>query len=286
MEPCLPACWTALLRCRLRCSGSLPWRSSGGGDTGRQVHASRSGHQRHAVCDSASINYCTFQPRETTKELTRRLPTLPDLRSLLAPVAPGDRPLCVLNTHLFFHYMAPHIRTMHVWAMVQASSAVAAMSWACSVWRVRRRRLGLLQAPTHVLGWGSMAGALLLLHLVSLCACRSSRLLPAMLLAGSPCPAAAVPNQPQALTNPHTLLRGMWPLHEAATSLRKRWSAHAACCCSAAPTLPCRRQHSSLRRRWLMLSWPRACSGDSARCCSSVEISTRVRGWLVGWPAA
>ena len=41
--------------------------------------------------------------------------------SLLAPVQPGDRPLCVLNTHLFFHYMAPHIRTMHVWAMVQAS---------------------------------------------------------------------------------------------------------------------------------------------------------------------
>lgn len=40
-------------------------------------------------------------------------------RSLLAPVQPGDRPLCVLNTHLFFHYMAPHIRTMHVWAMVQ-----------------------------------------------------------------------------------------------------------------------------------------------------------------------
>ncbi|KAL4445318.1 hypothetical protein ABPG77_011143 [Micractinium sp. CCAP 211/92] len=39
--------------------------------------------------------------------------------SLLAPVQPGDRPLCVLNTHLFFHYMAPHIRTMHVWAMVQ-----------------------------------------------------------------------------------------------------------------------------------------------------------------------
>lgn len=44
--------------------------------------------------------------------------------SLLAPVQPGDRPLCVLNTHLFFHYMAPHIRTMHVWAMVQASAAI------------------------------------------------------------------------------------------------------------------------------------------------------------------
>ncbi|PSC75583.1 2, 5 -phosphodiesterase 12 [Micractinium conductrix] len=43
--------------------------------------------------------------------------------SLLAPVQPGDRLLCVLNTHLFFHYMAPHIRTMHVWAMVQEAHA-------------------------------------------------------------------------------------------------------------------------------------------------------------------
>ena len=44
---------------------------------------------------------------------------LPRRRSLLAPVQPGDRPLCVLNTHLFYHYMAPHIRTMHVWVMAQ-----------------------------------------------------------------------------------------------------------------------------------------------------------------------
>jgi hypothetical protein len=44
--------------------------------------------------------------------------------SLLAPVQAGDRPLCVLNTHLFYHYMAPHIRTMHVWVMLQVRSPV------------------------------------------------------------------------------------------------------------------------------------------------------------------
>lgn len=50
---------------------------------------------------------------------------LPHPCSLLAPVQPGDRPLCVLNTHLFFHYMAPHIRTMHVWAMIQVGGGGA-----------------------------------------------------------------------------------------------------------------------------------------------------------------
>ncbi len=44
--------------------------------------------------------------------------------TLLAPTGPastwGDaRPLCVINTHLYFHYAAPHIRTLHVWAMLQ-----------------------------------------------------------------------------------------------------------------------------------------------------------------------
>lgn len=52
------------------------------------------------------------------------------LHSLLAPVQPGDRLLCVLNTHLFFHYMAPHIRTMHVWAMVQVGWAGLVGRWA------------------------------------------------------------------------------------------------------------------------------------------------------------
>ena len=43
--------------------------------------------------------------------------------TLLAPTGAastwGDaRPLCVVNTHLYFHYAAPHIRTLHVWAML------------------------------------------------------------------------------------------------------------------------------------------------------------------------
>lgn len=43
---------------------------------------------------------------------------------LLSPSGPpaswGDaRPICVVNTHLFFHYAAPHIRTLHVWSMLR-----------------------------------------------------------------------------------------------------------------------------------------------------------------------
>ena len=36
---------------------------------------------------------------------------------------PALRPLCVVNTHLFFHHAAPHIRTMHVWAILQEAAA-------------------------------------------------------------------------------------------------------------------------------------------------------------------
>ena len=43
---------------------------------------------------------------------------------LLSPSGPTSswgvaRPICVVNTHLFFHYAAPHIRTIHVWAMLR-----------------------------------------------------------------------------------------------------------------------------------------------------------------------
>ncbi len=76
---------------------------------------------------SGSVLVCCTASHHTALLLPLRPhPTPPrpflDPRSLLAPIQPGDRPLCVLNTHLFFHYMAPHIRTMHVWAMVQASA--------------------------------------------------------------------------------------------------------------------------------------------------------------------
>lgn len=56
--------------------------------------------------------------------------------SLLAPIdtdtpssSPSDeasRPLCIANTHLFFHYAAPHIRTMHVWAIIKEACDFAA----------------------------------------------------------------------------------------------------------------------------------------------------------------
>ena len=36
------------------------------------------------------------------------------------------RPLCVANTHLFFHYAAPHIRTMHTWAILQEAGQLVA----------------------------------------------------------------------------------------------------------------------------------------------------------------
>lgn len=35
----------------------------------------------------------------------------------------ADQPLLLVNTHLFFHYMAPHIRTMHTWAIMQEAAA-------------------------------------------------------------------------------------------------------------------------------------------------------------------
>jgi 2',5'-phosphodiesterase len=33
--------------------------------------------------------------------------------------------VCVVNTHLFFHYAAPHIRTMHTWAILQEAAELA-----------------------------------------------------------------------------------------------------------------------------------------------------------------
>ena len=55
----------------------------------------------------------------------QRIATVAQL-TLLTPVdaAGGDRPLCVANTHLFYHFMAPHIRTMHVWAIMQVRCVV------------------------------------------------------------------------------------------------------------------------------------------------------------------
>ena len=48
--------------------------------------------------------------------------------TVLQPVAAGaslDGSLCLLNTHLFFHPQAPHIRMLHVAAMLAEARALA-----------------------------------------------------------------------------------------------------------------------------------------------------------------
>lgn len=46
--------------------------------------------------------------------------------TVLAPAgpAPRDGPLCVVNTHLFFHPRAPHIRTLHTAALLAEAGAL------------------------------------------------------------------------------------------------------------------------------------------------------------------
>ena len=56
----------------------------------------------------------------------QRIGTVAQL-ALLAPVGDASglcRPLLVANTHLFFHYAAPHIRTMHTWVIMQVSQNI------------------------------------------------------------------------------------------------------------------------------------------------------------------
>ena len=48
--------------------------------------------------------------------------------TVLEPVSQagrGEGPLCLLNTHLFFHPNAPHIRTLHVAAMLAEAHELA-----------------------------------------------------------------------------------------------------------------------------------------------------------------
>lgn len=46
--------------------------------------------------------------------------------TILAPTNPSpvDQPLCVLNTHLFYHPRASHIRTIHTAAMMAEAQAL------------------------------------------------------------------------------------------------------------------------------------------------------------------
>jgi hypothetical protein len=76
--------------------------------------------------------------------------------TLLAPVAalddgaapaagaggrPDDGPLCVVNTHLFFHPRAPHIRAMHTAALLAEATALVDDSAAAPALRGRRPAL-------------------------------------------------------------------------------------------------------------------------------------------------
>ena len=100
---------------------------------------------RFRLVDREEMELRTYFPKDASKKAIDSAPLGPALRpmlesspalcealqkvgtvaqlTLLAPTGPastwGDaRPLCVLNTHLYFHYAAPHIRTLHVWAML------------------------------------------------------------------------------------------------------------------------------------------------------------------------
>ena len=59
--------------------------------------------------------------------ILQRIGTIAQL-ALLAPVDTVSgglcQPLLVVNTHLFFHYAAPHIRTMHTWVIMQVSQNI------------------------------------------------------------------------------------------------------------------------------------------------------------------
>ena len=57
--------------------------------------------------------------------------------TVLAPTepSPGDGPLCIVNTHLFFHPRANHIRTIHAaaiaveaWQLIQRIQGSAALA--------------------------------------------------------------------------------------------------------------------------------------------------------------
>jgi len=63
-----------------------------------------------------------FESSPNLCEALQKVGTIAQL-VLLKPTGPSTswgpaRPICVVNTHLFFHYAAPHIRTIHVWAML------------------------------------------------------------------------------------------------------------------------------------------------------------------------
>lgn len=75
---------------------------------------------------SSSPALCTALQRVATVGQLTLLAPVNNLSSDGAAVDEASRPLCIANTHLFFHYAAPHIRTMHVWAIIKEACDFAA----------------------------------------------------------------------------------------------------------------------------------------------------------------
>lgn len=59
-----------------------------------------------------------LEAHPSLREALQRVGTVAQLL-LLRPRDPRHAPLCLVNTHLFFHNDAPHIRTLHTWAAVK-----------------------------------------------------------------------------------------------------------------------------------------------------------------------
>ncbi|KFM23754.1 2',5'-phosphodiesterase 12 [Auxenochlorella protothecoides] len=63
-----------------------------------------------------------LEAHPSLREALQRVGTVAQLL-LLRPRDPRHAPLCLVNTHLFFHNDAPHIRTLHTWAAVKEACA-------------------------------------------------------------------------------------------------------------------------------------------------------------------
>jgi len=68
---------------------------------------------------------------ESSPQLCRALQKVGTIAQLAVLVPTGQpetwgtsRPILFINTHLFYHYAAPHIRTLHVWAILQEAHSL------------------------------------------------------------------------------------------------------------------------------------------------------------------
>ena len=81
----------------------------------QDIHAARHGPAFEAMFKSSPALCVALQKVATIAQIALLVPR----HSPFNEQQQLDGPLCVVNTHLFFHYAAPHIRTMHVWAILQ-----------------------------------------------------------------------------------------------------------------------------------------------------------------------